>query len=73
MKNPRKTPFVQGSLRNRVKQHLKNRAMQPYKFAEIHGIPKTTVYRLLAGMNVHPDNYNKIKNSLNQQPNESNN
>lgn len=64
MINNRKTPFVQHSLRKRVQAHLRRKAMQPYQFAKEAGIPTTTLYRLLSGMNVHPDNYNKIKQSI---------
>lgn len=64
MTSKRKTPFVQSSLRAKLKRTLKLKAQQPYQFAKENGIAIATIYRLLSEMNVSSTNYEKIKNSI---------
>lgn len=66
MQSNRKTPFVQSSLRAKLKRTLKLKAQQPYQFARENRISVTTIYRLLSEMNVSPNNYQKIKSLLHE-------
>ncbi len=61
MKNPRKKEFQQEELRERLQKHLKQKALQPYLFANQSGIAPATVYRLLSRMNVSIKNQKKIE------------
>lgn len=64
MKNARKKEFEQEDLRERLREHLKEKALQPYLFARQAAISQATVYRLLSRMNVSIKNQEKIERAI---------